>query len=88
MDIDTVLGTKRVATPAQLKTALEITFAVSEAIRACGKRGIPSGHLYANLMNRMNVGGFDAIIRTLQNAGLVEKRAYDLLVWIGPEIAS
>jgi hypothetical protein len=89
MDIDTVLGHKPIAhTREQVLAAFDATVAVAEAIRAAGRHGIPLGHLYAMLLGKCNLPSFDALVGTLIRTKLVEKRAYDLLVWVGPEIAS
>ena len=71
--------------PTQVKTALTATLAVAEAIREAGR--VPSGTLYAILCGRMDLRTYEALIRTLKNAGLVEEK-YNELRWIGPEVLS
>jgi hypothetical protein len=56
--------------------------AVSETIREAG--AVPSGHLYAALISKVDLEGYQRLIRTLENAQLVEKRG-DMLRWIGPD---
>jgi hypothetical protein len=70
-------------TAAQIKAAFAMTLAVSEAIREA--REIPSGTLYAMLVGKVDLQGYEAMIRNLKNAGLVEEKAH-LLKWIGPEL--
>ncbi len=72
-------------TRAQLAAGLNMLLAVAEAIRAAGKDGIPNGHLYVMLIGRVDANGYEAMIRTLKNAGLVTERA-NLLTWVGPEV--
>jgi len=62
---------------------LKIVFAVAEAIREAGS--IPSGTLYAALIGKVDINGYESIIRTLKNAGLVTEQSH-MLTWIGPEI--
>ncbi len=66
----------------QTKAAMQIILAVGDAIRELGS--VPSGHLYANLMGKMSLAQYEAIIRTLKGAGLVEESAH-LLTWVGPK---
>jgi hypothetical protein len=70
-------------TKEQLKAGLNIVLAVTEAIREA--REIPAGTLYAVLVGKVDLAGFEKIIAIVTNAGLVEKRG-DLLRWIGPEL--
>jgi hypothetical protein len=59
---------------------MRVIMAVAEAIREAGT--IPSGTLYAALSGRVGLPGFESIIRTLENGGLVRKSG-DQLTWIG-----
>ncbi len=59
--------------------------AVSEAIREAGR--IPSGTLYAVLMGKVNIAGYEKMIGILKGAGLVEERSHEL-IWIGPRLAA
>jgi hypothetical protein len=81
MTIDTIMNPAR-PTAAQVKAAFQITLAVSEAIREAGS--IPSGELYAILCGRVDLQGYDGMIRTLKNAGLISESA-NMLTWIGPK---
>ncbi len=68
---------------AEMEAALEVTLAVSEAIREAGE--LPAGPLYAIVCHRVGLGGFDAMIATLVRAKLVERKG-DLLRWTGPDL--
>jgi hypothetical protein len=68
---------------AKRQAALNIVKAVGEAIRDCGPQGIPSGHLYAAVMDIVPLAGFQSIVTALKGAGMV-KESNHLLVWIGP----
>lgn len=83
MTIDQVMGTAKMPTKAELKAALAVTMAVAETIREA--KEVPSGHLYAMLVGRVDLQGFQAMIRTLKNAGLVAEQN-DMLTWVGPEV--
>ena len=62
--------------------AISAVMAVAEAIQAL--KAVPSGHIYARLMPRMELATYEAVIRTLKNAGLVKEDPSHLLVWTGP----
>lgn len=64
-----------------MKTAVEVIVAVGDAIREAGE--IPSGTLYAILMDRLDLNSYETIIGTLVCAGLV-RNSNHLLTWIGP----
>ncbi len=68
----------------QLKSGLLMVAAVAESIREAGE--IPSGTLYAMLIDRVDITGYESIIRVLKNADLIEEKG-NLLRWIGPEIS-
>jgi len=62
--------------------ALQAALALTEAIRELGS--VPSGELYARVMNTFSIGSYENIIRALVNAKLVREDASHLLTWIGP----
>jgi hypothetical protein len=66
--------------PAQKqKLAIEIVMAVAETIREAGE--IPSGHLYAGLMEKgCTLAQYDNLIRTLIESGIVRKSGH-MLKW-------
>ena len=57
--------------------------ALAEAVREL--KEVPSGHLYARVMGAMTLGSYEAAVRVLKDAGLVEERGH-VLRWVGPEI--
>lgn len=66
---------------AKAKAIVAVIEAVSDCIRELGS--VPSGHLYAQLMSKLNIDQYTAIISFLKDAGLVKESGY-LLTWIGP----
>lgn len=64
------------------KKALEIVRTVANVIREL--REIPSGHLYARLMEVLTLDEYNQIIGLLKRAGLVTETYYNLK-WKGPE---
>ncbi len=74
---------RQTPTTAQVQAAFRVTAAVAEAIREA--KEIPSGTLYAVLCSKVDLAGYETIIRTLKGAGLVSEAAH-MLKWVGPEI--
>lgn len=68
------------ATKAQVDAVKAIVLAVAETIRELGK--VPSGHLYANLMGRMSLDDYKAIIQLLKDTKMVSESNH-VLTWIG-----
>ena len=69
-------------TPAQINAALQTLAAVAQAIRLLGE--VPSGQLYAQLVGQLSLSDYDAIIRTLKGASLIEETPAHLIRWTGP----
>lgn len=65
-------------TAAQLQAGLATLRALAEAIREL--KQIPSGHLYARVMNYMDINAYEKAISLLCNSGVIRKNG-DLLVW-------
>jgi hypothetical protein len=63
--------------------AVNILLAVAECIRTAER--IPSGHLYAMLMDRLTLAQYETIIATLKRTGLVKEVAHEL-IWAGPHL--
>ncbi len=82
MNIDTIMNPHR-PTLREVNPALAFAIAVTEAIRMAGR--IPSGHLYAMLAGKVDFQGYQALICTLVNAGLVKEVAHEL-IWTGPAL--
>ena len=67
----------------QTEAVLMTVHAIAEAIRGLGE--VPAGHLYAQVMSRMSLESFEAIIGVLIGAGLVKRGSSHMLTWIGPK---
>ena len=65
---------------AQEKAALGIVLAVGEAIKDLGS--VPNGHLYAQLMGKMNLETYNKVIAILVKTGAVKNENH-LLTWVG-----
>ena len=65
----------------EVLAAIKIVQALAEAIRDVGS--IPSGQLYAHVMQHISIQVYEGSIRTLEGAGLITKKG-NLLMWIGP----
>lgn len=72
-------------TSEQLKAAQAVLFAVAETIREAGE--CPSGTIYAALIGRVSLEGYEKMLRILTNAGLIEISPAHLIRWIGPHAA-
>ncbi len=64
-----------------IAVAVELAAAIGEAIRELGS--VPSGHLYARLMDRMAIEDYEAAIGLLIRTRLVRREPSHLLVWAG-----
>ena len=76
-------------TKEQIAAAFRVTTAVAEAVMEAGPDGLPSGPLYAMLMERVGIDleGYERLLATLERAGLVEQTAGgQLLRWVGPRV--
>jgi hypothetical protein len=65
-----------------IRGAIETIIAVADAIQEL--KSIPSGHLYAVLMDRLSLDQYSRIIETLENGKLIEVSNH-LITWKGPE---
>jgi hypothetical protein len=61
-------------------SAVAVAKAVAETIKELGS--VPSGHLYARLMDRMSLETYNSIIDMLTKAGLIKVENF-LITWIG-----
>lgn len=70
------------AMPSQAKILLakETLKTLAEAVREA--KSIPSGYLYAEVMDQMTPDVFEVFVVGMVNSGLVEKK-HDLLIWKG-----
>jgi len=69
-------------TVTQIKAVIKLTQALAEAVRK--SKEIPSGHLYAAVMDKVNLQNYNWVMDRLVGAGLVKLKG-DLVVWTGPE---
>lgn len=72
----------RIMNSEQLKSGLRVIQAIAETIREAGE--VPSGVIYAALMDKMSLSDFTKVIDILKNAGLIEEKAH-MLKWICTE---
>lgn len=70
-------------TEQQVNAAINIMFAVRDAIRDAGPNGIPDGHVYAACMNVMSLHTYQQLIDKLVSIGVVRKSNH-VLYWIEP----
>ena len=63
----------------QIDASLLVIRVVADAIRELGS--VPSGHLYARIMNTLSLEQYNSVIGVLKRAGLVEERSH-LLKWV------
>jgi len=57
--------------------------AIACAIKALGE--VPSGHLYAQVMDHMDLAQYELLIGALVDSGYVQQRADHMLTWSGPK---
>ena len=69
-------------TATELATGVAIVHAIGEAIRDLGL--VPSGHLYARVMDKLSLAEYEKVIGLLKRANLVSEQAH-LLTWVGPK---
>jgi len=65
----------------QITAIFTVAIAAAEVIRELGE--IPSGHLYARMMDKLSCHQYQQIIDMLKKAGVVEETPAHLLRWIG-----
>lgn len=71
-------------TAEQKKAGLAVVMAVAETVRESGR--CPSGVVYAALMGRVTLQGYEKILNILKGAGLIEVTPSHELVWVGPKV--
>lgn len=67
----------------KLAGSIQVLKAVAETIRELGE--VPSGHLYAQLMGKMNLEQYQSMIRILKDTGLISESGF-VLKWCGPQV--
>lgn len=66
----------------QAAAMLKLIGIVADAIQEAGNRGIPSGHLYAMMMHKIDIHTYTYAIGILKDAGAVTEQ-FCLLRWTG-----
>ena len=64
----------------QINAAKAMLLALAEAIRGLGS--VPSGHLYARIMDKISLSDYERVISILTNRKLIKNENH-LLTWIG-----
>ena len=62
----------------ELKAGLRTVQTIAEAIREVKR--IPSGHLYAQVIGKLELSAYERILNILKNAGLIEIKS-DEIIW-------
>lgn len=73
-------NTQNQPTDKQLAAIRFVAAAILEAITAAGDRGIPSGHLYAMLMDKMDLDSYNKFIEALAKHGKITNEGHLLKV--------
>lgn len=47
--------------------------AIRDAIREAGEEGIPSGHLYAMIMDKVSLESYNSVIDLLKRTGMISE---------------
>jgi hypothetical protein len=66
----------------QIEATKQVLDVLAATIKELGE--VPSGHLYAQLMEHLNLDLYLFLIGILKKAALVEETGDHLLYWIGP----
>jgi hypothetical protein len=67
-------------TTTQAKAALELIIVAGQLVASHGAQGMPSGHLYAHMMNAFSdVNAYESMVAMMVRVGAITKRG-DLLI--------
>lgn len=66
-----------------IKAALQGAVGLAHIIQAHGT--IPSGHLYARIMEHISLDAYQRLLGVLKKAGLVKESSSHLLTWVGEQ---
>lgn len=69
-------------TQSQIEAALAKMMAIADAIRELGS--VPSGVMYAQVCDRVNINEYKSILKILEKQKLITVKN-DLIEWIGPK---
>lgn len=64
------------STPEILKAYLAALQTIVEAVAATGDQGIPSGQLYAHMMDKVNLAAFESLIDKAVSSGCLTKTGH------------
>ena len=73
-----------IPTKTELQAGLQIMLAVAQTIHELGE--VPSGTLYAQLMGKMDMAGYERMIDVLVAQNLVARAPMHVLKWCGPKL--
>lgn len=76
------LGDVKGLTREQAAAALEVIALVGQLVKESPNSEVPSGELYARLMDKFSLETYERMIQTLIKSGLIERK-FHLLRWIG-----
>ena len=69
-------------TKQEIEAAIEICAILGQAIKKAGPEGVPSGHLYAQVMSALSLNTYNTAIASLKRSGLISESHF-VLTWIG-----
>jgi hypothetical protein len=69
--------------PQQRKATIELIEAIVDVIKFGGEMGIPSGHIYAMMCDKVPLDAYNAIIDGLIQIGVVRRNGFHQLFWVG-----
>jgi len=76
------LGEVKGLTRQQAAAALEVIALVGQLVKESPNGEVPSGELYARLMDKFSLETYERMIKVLIRSGLIERK-FHLLRWIG-----
>jgi hypothetical protein len=75
--------TNTAPTKTELSAGLKVIMAVATTIREAGE--VPSGTIYATLMDRVSLKGYQKVLGILEEQGLISVDRSHLIRWTGPK---
>lgn len=71
-------------TKQDLINAIKIAQAIAETVREA--REVPEGTLYAALIGKVTLDGFNSCLALLERSSLITRDASHVVRWVGPDI--
>lgn len=65
----------------KINQSLDCIRIIGSAIMAAGRDGIPSGHLYAMVMGKMDLAAYEGAVGLLKRQAIIEENGH-VLRWI------